>query len=88
MSAVQAADLIHRARGHERAGCVVEAMDCYRKAVDEAARSNVWGVEAEALRASLSSTTIAASRKPQPQPARAASRSPRRIATTRSRQRP
>lgn len=49
-TAVQAADLIHRARGHERAGCVVEAMDCYRKAIDEASRSSTWAIEAEALR--------------------------------------
>ena len=49
-SALQAADLIHRARGHERAGCVVEAMDCYRKAVAEVHRTNAWAVEAEALR--------------------------------------
>jgi putative nucleotidyltransferase with HDIG domain len=49
-NAVQAADHLHTARRHERAGCVLEAMDAYRSAITEAARTNAWAVEAEALR--------------------------------------
>ena len=49
-TAFHAADLLHRARGHERAGCVAEAMDCYRGAIAEAERSNGWAVQSEALR--------------------------------------
>lgn len=49
-TAFKAADQLHAARGHERAGCVGEAMACYRRAIDEAGRSSAWAVEAEALR--------------------------------------
>ena len=49
-TAFKAADQLHAARGHERAGCVSEAMNCYRKAIEEAGRSSAWAVEAEAFR--------------------------------------
>jgi putative nucleotidyltransferase with HDIG domain len=47
---LEAAELLHRARGHERAGCVAEAMACYRGAMEAGARTGAWAVEAEALR--------------------------------------
>jgi len=49
-TAIHAADLLHRARGHERAGCVAEAMETYREAIDEAERTCAWAVQSEALR--------------------------------------
>ncbi len=49
-TAVRAADLLRRARDHERAGCMLEAQGCYRDAVDEAERTGEWAIEAEALR--------------------------------------
>jgi len=49
-TAVRAADLLHRARDHERAGCIVEAKACYAEAVGEAERTGEWAIEAEALR--------------------------------------
>ena len=49
-TAVRAADLLHRARDHERAGCTGEALRCYREAAVEAARTGEWAIEAEALR--------------------------------------
>ncbi len=49
-TAVRAADLLHRARDHERAGCMVEARDRYLEAAAEAGRTGEWAIEAEALR--------------------------------------
>jgi putative nucleotidyltransferase with HDIG domain len=48
--AYRAADLLHEARTHERSGCVTEAMEFYRAAIDAAARHDEWAVQAEALR--------------------------------------
>jgi putative nucleotidyltransferase with HDIG domain len=49
-TAIRAADLLHEARTHERAGCLVEAMACYQQALAEARRTEAWTVQAEALR--------------------------------------
>jgi len=48
--AVRAADLLHQARTHERAGAVGAAMEAYRNAIDEARRNGQWAIEAEAWR--------------------------------------
>jgi len=45
-----AADLIVRAREHERVGCVAEAIECYETAIAQAERDNLTPVLAEALR--------------------------------------
>ena len=47
---IRTADLLHRAREQERAGCIAEAKSCYRDAIAEAARTGEWAIEAEALR--------------------------------------
>ena len=47
---IRTADLLHRAREQERAGCIAEAKNCYRDAIAEAARTGEWAIEAEALR--------------------------------------
>ena len=47
---MRAADLLRRAREHERAGCTLEALGCYRDAIAEAGRTAEWAIEAEALR--------------------------------------
>ena len=50
IKALRAADFLHTARSHERAGCVVEAMASYQGAIDEANRSGEWAIQSEALR--------------------------------------
>ena len=47
---VRAADLLHRAREQERAGCTAEAKTSYNDAIAEAGRSGEWAIQAEALR--------------------------------------
>jgi putative nucleotidyltransferase with HDIG domain len=46
----RAADRLHVGRCRERAGCVAEAMQCYREAVAAAESSGEWAAESEALR--------------------------------------
>ena len=46
----RAADLLHEARGRERAGCIPEAMACYESAIAAAEKSREHAVLAEALR--------------------------------------
>jgi len=48
--AFKAADHLHAARQHERAGCVAEALEAYHRAADEASGTGEWAIEAEALR--------------------------------------
>ncbi|MGH7537053.1 MAG: HD domain-containing phosphohydrolase [Gemmatimonadales bacterium] len=48
--ALRAAELLHDARQHERAGRVPAAMDCYIAAIAEAAWSGAWAAQAAALR--------------------------------------
>ena len=48
--AIRAADRLHAARAHERAGCMGEAMTCYQEAIAEAERTGEWATLAEALR--------------------------------------
>src|SRR3989442_1025286 len=46
----RAADLLHEARGRERAGCIPEAMACYESAIAAAEKTREPAVLAEALR--------------------------------------
>src|SRR2546426_847788 len=46
----RAADLLHEARGRERAGCIPEAMACYESAIAAAEKTREHAVLAEALR--------------------------------------
>ena len=47
---LSAADLLQRARAHERAGAMVEAVQCFETAIDLATRTGQRGLLAEALR--------------------------------------
>ena len=49
-TAIRAADLLHRAREQERAGCTAEARTAYGDVILEAARTGEWAIQAEALR--------------------------------------
>jgi tetratricopeptide (TPR) repeat protein len=46
----RAGDFLHDARGHERAGCMAEALQCYAAAVEAAERDGERGILAESLR--------------------------------------
>lgn len=46
----RAGDFLRDARGHERAGCITEAIQCYEAAIDAAERAGERGILAEALR--------------------------------------
>ena len=50
IKALRAADFLHTARSHERAGCVVEAMASYQRAIEESNRTGEWAFQSEALR--------------------------------------
>lgn len=49
-TAIRTADLLHRAREQERAGCTAEAKTAYTEVIAEAARTAEWALQAEALR--------------------------------------
>jgi len=46
----RAGDFLRDARGHERAGCIAEAIQCYEAAIDAAERAGERGILAESLR--------------------------------------
>ena len=45
----RAGDFLRDARGHERAGCITEAIQCYQAAIDAAERDGERGLLAESL---------------------------------------